>query len=116
MYAIKISSLWKIHTIFEDIQPSKNTSPSASRSASYSGGGVLGGVCELLLCSVHSSSYSGGKQKSDRQIYYSVIDITDSVHNKVGHLFKTKQCRCSGEQWHFFSASLCRRVSVGGGG
>lgn len=63
-------------------------------------------MCELLLCSVHSSSYSGGKQKSDRQIYYSVIDITDSVHNKAGHLFKTKQWQCSGEPWHFFRACL----------
>lgn len=65
---------------------------------------MLGGVCELLLCSVHSSSYSGGKKKSDRQIYYSVIDITDTVHNKAGHLFKTKQCRCSGGARHFFRA------------
>lgn len=66
-------------------------------------------MCELLLCSVHSSSYSGGKQKSDRQIYYSVIDITDTMHNKVGRLFKTKQCRCSAEALHFF------RVGWGGG-
>lgn len=68
---------------------------------------VGGGVCEGLLCSVHSSSYSGGKQKSDRQIYYSVIDITDAVHNKAGHLLKTKQCWCcSGEPWHFWRVSL----------
>ena len=70
------------------------------------------GVCELLLCSVHSSSYSGGKQKSDRQIYYSVIDITDTVHNKTGHLFKTKQYHCSGGSWYFFWVSL----SLLGGG
>lgn len=57
------------------------------------------GEGEGLSCSVHSSSHSGGKQKSDRQIYYSVIHIADGMHNKAGHLLKTEECRwCSGPQ------------------
>lgn len=82
-----------VSALENSFRPVKNTSPyplslSFTLSASYSGGAALGGVCEGLLRSVHSSSYSGGKQKSDRQIYYSVIDTADAVHNKAGHLYK----------------------------
>lgn len=61
------------------------------------------------MVSIHSSSYSGGKQKSDRQIYYSVIGITNGVHNKAGRPLKTKYCRAL-----LVRTAAFQRVAFGG--